>query len=307
MAHVAVVQGNLERFSGFADLYDSVRPSPPAELGTLLATYAGTPQPAVVDLGSGSGLSSRWAATWAASVVGVEPNADMRAIAESRTVPGVSFRPGVSHQTGLPDGSADVVLAVQAMHWMDPGPTLAEVARVLRSGGVLAVVDCDWPPVAGNARAEQAWVDVDRRIAAVEERLAGGRRMPAGTGGTDRHGSVEPGVVGAAVGPTGPQDRLGGARKWAKAGHLPRMAASGHFAFTRELALSHPVEGGTERFVALMQSQGTYQQLSRRGCSDEELGMDRFVAEVAAAWAGAPVPPVLAFTWRVRLGVTPAV
>lgn len=51
--------GNLERFSGFADLYDSVRPAPPAVLGPILCAYALVDRPAVVDLGSGSGLSSR--------------------------------------------------------------------------------------------------------------------------------------------------------------------------------------------------------------------------------------------------------
>lgn len=56
--------------------------------------------------------------------------------------------------TGL--SSADVVVGVQAMHWMEPEPALAEVARVLHPGGVLAVIDADWLPVAGVARAEQA-------------------------------------------------------------------------------------------------------------------------------------------------------
>jgi hypothetical protein len=58
----------LDRFSGFADLYDSQRPSAPARLGPLLARYAGVERPVVVDLGSGTGLSSRWAAGWAGRV-----------------------------------------------------------------------------------------------------------------------------------------------------------------------------------------------------------------------------------------------
>ena len=145
--------GNPGRFSGFADIYDANRPSPPDELGPLLASYANVAAPVVVDIGSGTGLSSRWAATWAGSVVGVEPSDDMRTMAESRPTKGVTYRRGFSDSTGLPGGSADVVLAVQAMHWMEPGPTLAEVARVLRPGGVFAVLDADWPPVAGVARA----------------------------------------------------------------------------------------------------------------------------------------------------------
>ena len=54
---------NAERFSGFADLYDRVRPTPPTLLADIVCTYAGTRRPDVVDLGSGSGLSTRWIAT----------------------------------------------------------------------------------------------------------------------------------------------------------------------------------------------------------------------------------------------------
>ena len=86
--------GNLDRFSGFADLYDAHRPAPPARLGGVLAAYAGVDRPEVVDLGSGTGLSSRWAAVWASQVVGVEPNPDMRAQAESRPLPNVRYVAG---------------------------------------------------------------------------------------------------------------------------------------------------------------------------------------------------------------------
>ena len=170
----AVVDGNMDRFSGFANLYDANRPSPPRGLGPLLASYANVPRPTVVDLGSGTGLSSRWAASWAGSVIGIEPNDDMRAIAESRHTSGVTYLPGVSHRTGLGDGVADVVLAVQAMHWMEPEPTLAEVARILRPGGVFAIADADWPPVAGVAGAERAWATLHRRIRVFEARAAAG-------------------------------------------------------------------------------------------------------------------------------------
>ena len=176
---MGTLDGNPGRFSGFADLYDANRPSPPDALGPLLASYANIKRPVVADLGSGTGLSSRWAATWAASVTGVEPSDDMRSMAESRPTPGVTYLKGWSHSTGLGDGSADVVLAVQAMHWMEPGPTLSEVARVLRPGGVFAVIDADWPPVAGLARAEEAWAALHRRIRVFEARA--GAQASTGT------------------------------------------------------------------------------------------------------------------------------
>lgn len=305
-------EGNLTRFSGFADLYDEVRPMPPADLGSLVVSYAGSNRPKVVDLGSGSGLSSRWAATWAGSVIGVEPNDDMRAVAESHPAPGVTYRPGLSHRTGLADGSADVVLVVQAMHWMEPGPTLEEIARVLRPGGVLAVADTDWPPVAGSARAERAWVAVDRWQGIFEKRMA------AGETGPDLHRPPEPpGEVVSTLDmatAAGVTDRGAGARSWGKSGHLPRMTESGRFAFTRELVLHSATRTeysatGTEdaeRFIALMRSQGSYQRLRRAGLSDEELGVSWFEAEVRAGFGERPGATPLVFGWRVRLGVTAA-
>lgn len=103
---------NTDRFSGFADLYDANRPTAPAALGPLLVAYSAASSPVVVDLGSGTGLSTRWAAGWAGRVIGIEPNRDMRSQAQSRPTAGVEYREGTSSNTGLATASADVVLAV---------------------------------------------------------------------------------------------------------------------------------------------------------------------------------------------------
>src|SRR3954468_18624988 len=73
------VSANVERFMGFADVYDAYRPRPPLAVLDILTQLAQAPQPAlVVDLGSGTGLSTAIWAGRAAEVVGVEPSADMR-------------------------------------------------------------------------------------------------------------------------------------------------------------------------------------------------------------------------------------
>lgn len=293
-----------ERFSGFADLYDANRPAPPPQLGPLLAAYAGCERPRVADLGSGTGLSTRWAAGWAASVTGVEPNDEMRAVAESAPLPGVSYVAGVAQQTGLPASSIDVVTVVQAMHWMDPDPTLAEVARILRPGGVLAVIDADWPPVSGVAGAEAAWTTLHRRIRVFEARIAGGLDAEALRAPIDPDDPVL--ADDDLADPHRNRVMPSGLRSWPKGGHLERMARSGLFGFTREVALSSPVDGGAERFCALMYSQGSYQVLRRRGLTEEEIGAVRFDREVRAAFSAAALLPGLSFTWRVRLGVKPA-
>ena len=295
--------GNSDRFSGFADLYDTNRPTPPRALGPLLVSYANVAGPSVVDLGSGTGLSSRWAAEWARSVIGIEPNDDMRAIAESHRTPRVTYRSGVAHQTRLGDRVADVVLAVQAMHWMEPESTLAEVARILRPGGVFAVVDADWPPVSGVARAEQSWAMLHRRIRVFEARASRGetadelRRQITG----DDPALIDEDLRDSHRNRAMP-DNL---RSWSKSQHLDRLVSSGYFAFSRELVFDEPIEGGAERFVALMRSQGSYQGLRRLGLTDDDLGSATFEREVYEAFSDVGSFPGLSFSWRVRLGVTP--
>ncbi|MDX6489501.1 MAG: hypothetical protein QOK13_2116, partial [Gaiellaceae bacterium] len=121
---------------GFASHYDRYRPKPPAALFETLLQLARTERPAlVVDLGAGTGLSTRPWASRAERVVGVEPNGSMRDAAEGLTPErNVEFVLGFSHETGLADACADIVTASQSLHWMEPAPTFREVGRILQPG-----------------------------------------------------------------------------------------------------------------------------------------------------------------------------
>jgi SAM-dependent methyltransferase len=295
------LDANAHRFSGFADLYDTVRPVPPVALAGVLATYAGGAPNLVVDLGSGTGLSSRWAAGWASEVVGVEPSADMRQRAAAVATEGtVRYVDGWSHATGLPDHCADVVLAVQALHWMDPEATFVEVARVLRPGGVFAALDCDWPPSVGNARAEQAWHAARATVATYERKLAGWpETAPSAHVASSSPQSDE-------LRPTGSDPAAAvtiaeGASFWHKGEHLRRMVTSRQFQHCVEIAALGEERGNAERLVQLFRSQGDYQALRRNGYDDRALGVDQFAAEVEAA-LGTTVRPFW-FTYRARVGV----
>jgi ubiquinone/menaquinone biosynthesis C-methylase UbiE len=167
----ARVTANTDRFSGFAELYDMYRPRPPEVIVDLLTQLAARQRPVVVDLGSGTGLSTLLWTRSAAEVVGVEPNVDVRAQAERRaansSAGNVRFVEGLSTATGLSDRFADIVTCSQSVHWMEPNDTFAEVARILRDGGVFAAYDCDWPPTL-NAEAEQAYNVCRAKAEAIE-------------------------------------------------------------------------------------------------------------------------------------------
>jgi SAM-dependent methyltransferase len=93
---------------GFAEQYHAHRPKPPSALVDFLLQLAGTHRPGlVVDLGSGTGISTTIWAAHAERVVGIEPLDEMRKIAqEGHTAPNASFRAGVAQRTGIPDGAA---------------------------------------------------------------------------------------------------------------------------------------------------------------------------------------------------------
>jgi SAM-dependent methyltransferase len=123
-------------FARVADAYERARPGYPADAVLWLA---GETPCDVVDLGAGTGKLTRSLAALGHHVVAVEPLGEM--LDQLRTaVPGVTAVVGSAESMPLPDGSADVVACAQAFHWFDHGPALAEIARVLRPGGRIALV-----------------------------------------------------------------------------------------------------------------------------------------------------------------------
>ena len=137
----------------------------------------------MVDLGSGTGLSTRAWADRADEVVGVEASPEMRDQAEAATAAeNVRFVQAYAQETGLPDGVADIVTCSQSFHWMEPEPTLAEAARILRPGGVFAAYDYDWPPVV-HWEVEAAFEELVGR-SAIESRAR--RAAPAHEGHASR-------------------------------------------------------------------------------------------------------------------------
>lgn len=258
---------NLARFTGFADHYDAYRPTPPERLAALLMEIAGADEAAtVVDLGCGTGLSTRYWSGRVKTILGIEPTEAMRAEAQRHGGAGITYLRGFSHATGLADASADLVVCAQSLHWMDPAGTFAEAKRILRPGGVFASCDHDWPPVTGLWQLDAAYLECDLKGRALE-----------------RERGLSPGL-----------------QFHEKSGHLERMKASGAFRWTREALLHHEDRGDAQRLVGLAFSQGSIQTLLKAGIREEEIGIDRLRE---AAEALMPQPKNWLWCSRIRIGV----
>lgn len=141
------MEKGYERFLGFADLYDEGRPKLPHKAIKIIKRYINGDVDLIVDIGCGTGNSTEVCTNYAKKVIGIEPSKDMLNKAKEKENEKLSFQTGLGNNTGLDNNIADIVICSQAFHWMEPTSTISEISRVLKKGGVFAVIDADWLPV----------------------------------------------------------------------------------------------------------------------------------------------------------------
>lgn len=133
----------VERFTSRVESYARYRPSYPAcVLDLLEQRCALSAASRVADIGSGTGILTQLLLERGARVWGVEPNQAMRAAAEHLLSGQDRFQSvsGTAEATSLPEASVDLITAGQAFHWFDLHRARAEFARILVSGGWVALV-----------------------------------------------------------------------------------------------------------------------------------------------------------------------
>jgi len=143
-------------FGAQAAGYDRLRPRYPGA-AIDYALHGRTPT-RLLDLGAGTGLLTRDLVGRAPEVLAVEPDDAMRAVLAD-AVPGAVALAGTAERIPVPDASLDAVLVGQAFHWFRRPDADHELARVLRPGGVVAllwnILDRSAPWVSGLYTATQ--------------------------------------------------------------------------------------------------------------------------------------------------------
>jgi ubiquinone/menaquinone biosynthesis C-methylase UbiE len=151
-------------FGSAASAYDRGRPSYPRE---AVEWMVGQASASVLELGAGTGKLTRTLVDLGYDVFATDPDEAMLDVLCAK-LPETRATVGTAEQIPAPDASVDVVVAGQAFHWFDHPVALAEIARVLRPGGHLALV---W-----NHRDERIpWV---RRLGALMGGAPGERVRP---------------------------------------------------------------------------------------------------------------------------------
>jgi len=159
-------------FDAQADTYERTRPTYPADAVAWVADALRLgPGTTVCDLAAGTGISTRLLTPTGASVLAIEPVEGMRRVLRA-AVPGVPVAAGTAEALPFRDGGLDAVTVFQAFHWFDSAAAVAELHRVIRPGGRLALVwnardrTVDWVDAAWSVmdRVEKRapWRDHDR-------------------------------------------------------------------------------------------------------------------------------------------------
>ncbi len=123
-------------FSAAARAYAKFRPAYPDALIRFVASTA-PGRDLAWDCATGNGQAAVALAPWFRRVVATDASATQ--LEHARSCPRVEYRLAPEAASGLDPESVDLVTAAQALHWLDLEAFYAEVRRVLKPRGVLAV------------------------------------------------------------------------------------------------------------------------------------------------------------------------
>jgi SAM-dependent methyltransferase len=133
------------RFGHAAEEFERYRPDYPRELFEhILAAVPAERRDRAVDLGAGTGKSTRALIPHFREVIALEPDPGMAAkLAEE--IPQAIVRNATAEACMQPGASVDLVTIANALHWMEASRVFASVHDWLRVGGILAVYDRPLP------------------------------------------------------------------------------------------------------------------------------------------------------------------
>lgn len=147
---------NEKKFDGMGKIYSKYRPSYAEEFIDYLYSEVGlTEESVIADIGSGTGILTKQLLARKSKVFAVEPNDDMREIAQADLKHYKNFVSvnATAENTSLQPKSVDFITVAQAFHWFDVKGFKAECERILKPDGKVILV---W-----NCRDEESKMVID--------------------------------------------------------------------------------------------------------------------------------------------------
>ena len=163
-------------FAEHAEEWDAIRSLHVPESAVeqcILAMLSDSPVGRMVDIGTGTGRMIELVGGRAASVLGIDRSPEMLRLARVKLadagLPHAELRQGDMYALPLGDGSADLVILHQVLHFAQhPAAAIAESARLLPPGGRLLIVD-----FASHDREELRSRDAHARLGFGDDQVAG--------------------------------------------------------------------------------------------------------------------------------------
>ena len=132
-----------KRFSARADNYSKFRPSYPENIISFLQSEEVLNKDSIIaDIGSGTGILSELFLKNGNLVYGIEPNIDMRGIAEINLKNYQNFHSidGSAECTNMEENSINIITVGQAFHWFDQVKTRKEFKKILKPEGYVVII-----------------------------------------------------------------------------------------------------------------------------------------------------------------------
>ncbi len=145
-----------DSFGDDAEKYDRVRPTYPEQLIDEL--MLDTPR-SVLDVGCGTGITTRLFMRRGCTVLGIEPDARMAAVARRQ---GATVEDGAFEGWDPRDRRFDLLVAGQAWHWVEPDAGARKAAEVLAPGGRIGLF---WNQSFPTGETRRVMDDVYQRVA----------------------------------------------------------------------------------------------------------------------------------------------
>ena len=134
---------NELKFDGKGKIYSMFRPSYPKMFIEYLHSGIGINKSSIIaDIGSGTGILSKQLLDVGVKIYAVEPNTDMRNVAEFDLSGCKNFISvnATAENTTLDDNSVDFITVAQAFHWFDKTNFKEESKRILKPNGKVILV-----------------------------------------------------------------------------------------------------------------------------------------------------------------------